>query len=188
MRGSSSSSTGSSAGKASGKAVGKRTAKAPKQQLVNELSQAFFELLLKHRTYYTNAVVDEKIAPVQGHVLHYLAERPRTMRELAKAAMLEPSNLTGIIDKLEARDLVIRREASDDRRSKIVSLTTEGVALRKRLYERFSEPAPWMVALTAQDQKRLLDIVRTAIAYEKSIQPPSAKTPSAQSQGKRTKK
>src|SRR5688572_5172171 len=79
----------------------KAPAQAPGQKLVYELSQAFFELLLKHRTYYTSAVADEKIAPMQGHVLHYLAERPCTMRELAQAAMLEPSNLTGIIDKLE---------------------------------------------------------------------------------------
>jgi DNA-binding MarR family transcriptional regulator len=184
------------------KKVSRKTpAKAPGQKLVYELSQAFFELLLKHRTYYTSAVADEKIAPMQGHVLHYLAERPCTMRELAQAAMLEPSNQTGIIDKLEARGLVTRREASADRRSKIVTMTEEGMALRKRLYQRFSEPAPWMVALTPQDQKRLLDIVRSAIDYEKSIQPPSGKTPrppvapvaeappkSAKSQGKRTKK
>lgn len=159
------------------KAGAQRTVKAPKQQLVYELSAAFFELLLKHRNYYTSAVADEKIAPMQGHVLHFLAERPCTMRELAKAAMLEPSNLTGIIDKLEARDLVTRREASGDRRSKIVTITDEGMALRKRLYQRFSEPAPWMLALTQQNQQRLLDIVRGAIAYEKSIQPPSGRTP-----------
>lgn len=148
-----------------------------KQSLVYELSAAFFELLLKHRTYYTSAVADEKIPPMQGHALHFLAERPYTMRELAKAAMLEPSNLTGIIDKLEARDLVTRREASGDRRSKIVTITEEGLALRNRLYQRFSEPAPWMMALSPQDQKRLLDIVRSAIAYEKAVQAPSGKTP-----------
>src|SRR5262245_47566744 len=106
--------------------------KAKDKVLVSELSQSFFELLIKHRNHYIDAVSDEKIAPMQGHVLHYVAEHPCTMRELAQAAFLEPSNLTGIIDKLEARGLVKRREAEGDRRSKIVTLTAAGIAMRKR--------------------------------------------------------
>ena len=154
----------------------RRVDKSEKGSLVSELSQSFFELLLKHRNHYIDAVSDEKIAPMQGHVLHYVAEHPCTMRELAQAAFLEPSNLTGIIDKLEARGLVKRREADGDRRSKIVTLTAAGVAMRKRLYARFSEPAPWMVALTSEDQQRLLEIVRKAIIFEKSLEAPSTKS------------
>jgi DNA-binding MarR family transcriptional regulator len=88
-----------------------------------------------------------------------------TMRELAKAAFCEPSNLTGVIDKLEARGLVARKAATDDRRIKKVSMTRAGVAFRKRLLDRFRQPAPWMSALSTDDQQRLLEIVKRAIVH-----------------------
>jgi DNA-binding MarR family transcriptional regulator len=79
-------------------------------------------------------------------------------------AQCEPSNLTGIIDKLEARGLVERRAAADDRRIKMLSLTREGAALRRRLVARLNEPTEWMLRLSADDQRRLRDIFQGALA------------------------
>ena len=50
----------------------------------------------------------------------------------------------------------------------MVLLTREGAALRDRLAARFGEPAPWMLVLSARDQRQLRDILRQGLAFEQS--------------------
>lgn len=90
--------------------------------------------------------------------------RPQQMSEVAATIGCGPSNLTGIIDKLEARGFVKRRPGRGDRRVKEVSLTRTGQAFRNRLLARIREPAPWMRALSAEDQRSLIAIFARALA------------------------
>lgn len=53
--------------------------------------------------------------------------------ELAKATHLDRSTVVNVIDKLEARKLVTRKQASGDRRSNALQLTKDGAALLKKL-------------------------------------------------------
>ena len=48
------------------------------------------------------------------------------MRKLAQKLKCEPSNVTGIVDRLEARGLVERRPDPADRRVKLAAATDEG--------------------------------------------------------------
>lgn len=142
---------------------------APSTEVAHQLSRAFFDLVMRQTGWFRSASADCGLSPFQAKtLLHMDAKRPSTMSEVAQTAACEPSNLTGIIDKLEARGLVRRRSTSDDRRIKMVSLTPEGAALRGRLVARFSEPAAWMLALSARDQRQLRDILRKALVFEQS--------------------
>jgi DNA-binding MarR family transcriptional regulator len=59
-------------------------------------------------------------------------EPPRPMGEVADAMCCDPSNVTTMIDRLQGRGLVERTPGSEDRRVKMLSLTSEGrVLLRK---------------------------------------------------------
>ncbi len=128
---------------------------APSTQIAHQLSRAFFDLMMRRTSWFRSASADCGLSPIQAKtLLHMDMKRPSTMSEVAQTAACEPSNLTGIIDKLEARGLVRRRSTTDDRRIKMVSLTREGALLRDRLVERFSEPAAWMLALSARDQRQ----------------------------------
>ena len=142
---------------------------APSTEVAHQLSRVFFDLVMRQTGWFRSASADCGLSPFQAKtLLHMDAKRPSTMSEVAQTAACEPSNLTGIIDKLEARGLVRRRPTTDDRRIKMVSLTPEGAALRGRLVARFSEPAAWMLALSARDQRQLRDILRKALAFERS--------------------
>jgi DNA-binding MarR family transcriptional regulator len=133
-------------------------------RVMRELAEAFFELI-KQRSIEFQAVSDELgISLLQVKALFVLG-RERTMSEVAEAAHCEPSNLTGVIDKLEARGLVERRGAANDRRIKMVFLTPGGTALRRRVLARLSEPAPWMLALSESDQRKLRDIFTRALGH-----------------------
>src|SRR5882724_9247020 len=60
-----------------------------------------------------------ELSPVQCHVLHLIEPgRPLPMRRLAETLGCDASNVTGLVDRLEARGLVERRPSSEDRRVK----------------------------------------------------------------------
>ena len=94
-----------------------------------------------------------------------------TMRDLAEKSACEPSNLTGLIDKLESKRFVQRRVDRADRRIKRVSLTRTGRAFRDKLMARLGEPVPWMIALTADDQQQLLGIIGRALSGVATMPP-----------------
>jgi len=63
----------------------------------------------------------------------------RTVGELVAATAQRPSTLTGILDRLEGRELVTRVPNPADRRSVLVRLTPTGRAHAKRIAEVFAE-------------------------------------------------
>jgi MarR family transcriptional regulator, organic hydroperoxide resistance regulator len=73
--------------------------------------------------------------PPQVMVLRTL-DQPKPMREVASVLACNSSNLTGITDRLEDRDLVRRTSDPNDRRVKLLVLTDAGQELRERVVER----------------------------------------------------
>jgi DNA-binding MarR family transcriptional regulator len=68
------------------------------------------------------------LTPVQAKVLGAAVRGPLPMRAVAEALVCDASNVTGIVDRLEARGLVRREPGPQDRRIKIVTATDEGRA------------------------------------------------------------
>jgi DNA-binding MarR family transcriptional regulator len=89
-------------------------------------------------------------------------EQPQTMGRMAELLHCDPSNVTGIVDALEDRDLAGRKPSADDRRVKVVELTAAGKKLRARAVEEMYKPPPWIDDLSAADQRALRDILRRA--------------------------
>src|SRR5919201_6634976 len=80
-----------------------------------------------------------ELSPVQCHVLHLIEpERPLSMGRLANTLGCDASNVTGLVDRLEARGLVQRRPAAGDRRVKVIQLTPTGSRLRTQLLRRMT--------------------------------------------------
>lgn len=89
------------------------------------------------------------------------------MNELAAVLACDNSNVTGLVDRLEARGLVARRASPDDRRVKRVVLTAAGDLLRAQLLERLGNPPAGFECLTAAEQRQLRDLLRR-VAQETS--------------------
>ena len=60
-------------------------------------------------------------------------DRPRPMRAVADQLRCDPSNVTGLIDRIEARGLVERTPDPADRRVRLLALTERGRAVRAGL-------------------------------------------------------
>ena len=93
-------------------------------------------------------------------------DAPVPMRELAEKLSCDNSNVTGIIDRLEARDLVQRCPAPGDRRVKMLVVTPEGAAVRRGLRERMAQPPEALERLTPEEQRTLLELMRKALGDE----------------------
>ena len=104
------------------------------------------------------------LAPMQAMALTSLEpDEPMPMSALAGLLMCDNSNVTGIVDRLEALGLVERRPAERDRRVKAVGLTESGRELRSVVQARLSEPPPPLAGLSDEDAAALRDILTRAL-------------------------
>lgn len=101
------------------------------------------------------------LTPSQAMALRELGS-PLTMRELAGRMACEASNVTFVVDRLEAGGLVERTAHPDDRRAKRVRLTAEGRSLRARLVRQLTKDSP-LDALDAQDRLQLEGLLAKAV-------------------------
>jgi MarR family transcriptional regulator, 2-MHQ and catechol-resistance regulon repressor len=95
-------------------------------------------------------------------VLEALLHKGRlTHRELGRAVLTSAGNMTDVVDKLEARDLVRRVRATEDRRSVRVELTPCGRALIEGLFpDHARDIAAAMGALSPAELRQLGALLR----------------------------
>jgi MarR family transcriptional regulator, organic hydroperoxide resistance regulator len=85
------------------------------------------------------------------------------MRQLATLLGCDNSNVTGLIDRLEARGLVARQASGEDRRVKHIVLTAAGRRLRTQLLDRVGRPAAGLDRLDTSEQLQLRDLLRKVL-------------------------
>jgi DNA-binding MarR family transcriptional regulator len=61
------------------------------------------------------------------------------MHELADKTVITRSNLTRLVDRLEAAGLVTRERAAEDRRGAFAVLTAEGRAMRRKMWPVYAD-------------------------------------------------
>jgi len=88
---------------------------------------------------------------------------PIPMSSLALGLQCDNSNVTGIVDRLEAAGLAERQPFPNDRRVKAVALTPKGESLRAEVQRRAGQPPPELASLSEQDAAALRDILRRAL-------------------------
>jgi DNA-binding MarR family transcriptional regulator len=83
------------------------------------------------------------LSPSQFNVLNLLRLTPAglSQTDLSRQLVMHRSNLTGLVDRLEKRGLVARREVAADRRAYSVVLTTAGIRLLRDILPRYYEEA-----------------------------------------------
>jgi DNA-binding MarR family transcriptional regulator len=73
------------------------------------------------------------VSPAQFNVLNILADQPKGMRssDLARALIVDPSNITGLVKRMREEDFLVELENSADRRQHIVGLSPKGRTIWK---------------------------------------------------------
>jgi len=88
-------------------------------------------------------------------------DKPAPMRDLADNLSCDRSYITGIADQLEERGL-IERSIGDDRRVKLIKLTSKGKNVRIKLADGIVENNPVFTDLTQSERKELMRILKKA--------------------------
>jgi DNA-binding MarR family transcriptional regulator len=107
-----------------------------------------------------------EISPSQFNLLNLLtdSEDGSTQIELSRELLVHRSNVTGLVDRLEQRGLVARREIPGDRRAYRVRLTPAGRRLMAEILPRYYRAAEdALTGLSLEETKRLerqLDAIR----------------------------
>lgn len=105
------------------------------------------------------------LSPMQALTLCSLEpEKAVPMSVIADFFTCDPSNVTGIVERLQQGAFIARRESSVDRRVKTIQLTESGIQLRKTLLEGISEEgAPNLESLTPAEAAMLKQLLRKTI-------------------------
>ncbi len=109
---------------------------------------------------YDAAAAKHQLTGAQARVLGLLSREPLPMRRIAERLKCEPSNVTGIVDRLEVRGLVERQLDPADRRVKLAAVTPQGRATAERLRTSLEFAREPLAGLSAQDRTVLRDLLR----------------------------
>ena len=113
------------------------------------------------------------LTPVQGLALRTLdPEAPLAMSALADTLACDASNVTGVVDKLEARGLIARQGAENDRRVKMLVVTEKGRKVRQQLLARAAQPPHEISAMPREAQCQLATGLRAFLARSRERVPP----------------
>ncbi|WP_129309351.1 MarR family transcriptional regulator [Streptomyces sp. L2] len=129
-------------------------------QLTVEVVELIAEVVARYHADYDEAAAVHALTGAQAKLLSLLSLEPLPMRKLAQKLKCEPSNVTGIVDRLESRGLVERRPDPADRRVKLAAATEDGVRVVRELRDglRFAH-AP-LAGLSDEERLSLRDLLR----------------------------
>jgi len=125
-----------------------------------ELAMALYEFIERLRGEQEEAAALVRLTPAQATVLTWLTA-PMSMRSLAQRMHCDPSNITGIVDRLEAKGLVERSADPKDRRVTRVAPTRSGREALARFHDELSRVSS-LTKLSPQVRQSLLTAVRDA--------------------------
>ena len=123
--------------------------------------QLLVRFFFAQRAHLPSRAAELELSAAQCHVLHLLEPGEGVaMGRLADRLACDASNVTGLIDRLEARGLIRRRPSEEDRRIKVLQLTPAGVRVRDALVDRMCTPPPILDRLSAGERQALVRILR----------------------------
>jgi DNA-binding MarR family transcriptional regulator len=108
----------------------------------------------------------------RGKVLFQLRHGPMTLTELAQANGVDAPYATLIVDKLEAHGLVERQLHPDDRRRKLVTLTSGGRDAVATADAILLSPPDAVSSLRPEELRQLTKLLQRLIEADEHDQPP----------------
>ncbi|MFE0648040.1 MarR family winged helix-turn-helix transcriptional regulator [Streptomyces sp. NPDC059534] len=134
--------------------------------LTLEVVELIGTVVARYYEEYEQAAAQHALTGAQARVLGLLSLDPLPMRRIAQKLKCEPSNITGIVDRLEARGLVERRPDPDDRRVKLAVPTDEGRDTARRLRESLDFAREPLGELTEAERTLLRDLLRRMLGTD----------------------
>lgn len=109
------------------------------------------------------------VTPVQSHTLAYLfgisQDREINQRDLERELRLRPSTVNGIVDRLEEKGFIARRQSATDGRCRLISLTDKGETMAQAFQSALRETEQMFCsALNSEELSQMKDYLSRIIA------------------------
>ncbi|GAA3035071.1 MarR family transcriptional regulator [Kitasatospora albolonga] len=137
----------------------------PADAITREVVDLMAGLVAVFHREYEEAAAARSLTGAQAKVLALLRRGPMPMRHIAQTLSCEPSNITGIVDRLEGRGFVTREADPQDRRVKLVAATESGDAATEELRESLNFAREPLAALDEEERTQLRDLLRRMLAH-----------------------
>lgn len=113
------------------------------------------------------------VTPVQFAVLQILENMPGIdQRTLAQEVGFDKATIGGVIDRLEARGLLLRTLTPKDRRVKLLTLTEAGTALLQTLMPIALQAQQHMLdPLNAEERQQFIGLMARVLAHHEGHAP-----------------
>ncbi|WP_149825507.1 MarR family winged helix-turn-helix transcriptional regulator [Streptomyces tailanensis] len=128
--------------------------------LTLEVIELIGTVVARYHEEYEDAAAGHALTGAQARLLGLLSLEPLPMRRLAQKLRCEPSNVTGIVDRLERRGLVERRPDPKDRRVKLAAATAEGRRVARSLRESLDFAREPLAGLSTEERESLRNLLR----------------------------
>jgi DNA-binding MarR family transcriptional regulator len=126
--------------------------------------------LLDHLARVGRRAADNSMGPAGLRPRHLIAlnllseNGPASQQGLAEALSLDPSNVVGLLNELEEREMITRRRDRDDRRRHIVELAPQGREQLRLAWSHLDEVEDELFsALTAAERETLYKLLSRAV-------------------------
>jgi DNA-binding MarR family transcriptional regulator len=128
--------------------------------LTLEVVELIGDVVARFYADFEDAAAEHALTGAQARLLSLLSLEPLPMRKLAHKLRCEPSNVTGIVDRLEARGLVERRLDPADRRVKLAAVTEEGRVVARGLRDELRFAREPLAGLSDAERESLRGLLR----------------------------
>lgn len=130
-----------------------------------ELATALVRLSHLVRHVFADVSRDHGLTPQQTQLLCVLVDGPLGMTELRRLLHLERSGLTGLVDRVERRELIARLRDPRDRRAFRIALTDQGTLLAVRAHDDVVERLDAMIReVLPSDRAHLAQVISRILA------------------------
>ncbi|MDG5787998.1 MarR family transcriptional regulator [Evansella sp. AB-P1] len=93
----------------------------------------------------------------QARVLYLLKHRSDSLQsELQRLLYIQASTMNGIIDSMQKKELITKKNSLEDRRSKLISLTEKGYNLETKLMEEIGHMDEELLSGFSIEEQQLL--------------------------------
>src|SRR5882757_678343 len=101
-------------------------------------------------------------------------DEPHPISNYCKLYNCDPSNITGIVDGLEQKGLVARKEDPRDRRIKVIHLLPAGQKLQDEIIKKLAEVSGFLFdPLDKDEAQQFVRIIEKLAAYNRALYCPT---------------
>jgi DNA-binding MarR family transcriptional regulator len=132
---------------------------ARRDPLTVEILNRLAEMTTRFLAEYDQVAAAHQLTGGQARMLALVTDEAMPMSQLAGRMNCEPSNVTGVVDRMEKRGLVTREPDGRDRRIKLVTPTAEGRDVAGRIWTELDYAANPLAGLDQAERSTLRDLL-----------------------------